>query len=153
MATEATMQTVESTSNDDWQAGVLAGIIGGIVMGAMMVVQMRSALEVAIPSMYFFSGGLAGFTIHVAHGAILGVVFAAVAATRNLSTGQSLGLGVAYGVALWAVLAVFVMPVWLSVVGSPANPPLPNVNVTSLVGHVVYGGVVGVAYSAVRDRF
>jgi uncharacterized membrane protein YagU involved in acid resistance len=153
MATETATQTVESTSNGDWQAGVVAGVAAGIAMGALMVVQMRPVLEVAIPSMYFLSGGLAGFTIHVAHGAVLGVAFAALAATRpELSTGTSLGLGVAYGVALWVVLAVLVMPVWLSVVGSPANPPLPNVNVTSLVGHVVYGAVLGAAYPAVRDR-
>ncbi len=42
------------------------------------------------------------------------------------------------------------MPVWLSAVGSPANPPLPNVNVMSLVGHVVYGAVLGVVYAALR---
>ncbi|SFR32627.1 histidine kinase [Halogeometricum limi] len=154
MATETATQTVDSTATGDWQGGVVAGVLGGIVMGALMVMQMRPVLEVAIPSMYFLSGGLAGFTIHVAHGAVLGVGFAAVAgALGTLSTGKSLGLGIAYGAALWLVLAVFVMPVWLSAVGSPANPPLPNISTTSLVGHVVYGAVVGLAYPAVRGQF
>ncbi len=43
------------------------------------------------------------------------------------------------------------MPVWLSAVGSPANPPLPNFNPMSLVGHVVYGAVVGATFPALRD--
>ncbi|KAB1192853.1 histidine kinase [Haloferax sp. MBLA0076] len=147
MASETATSRIETTATESWQAGVAAGALAAVVMGAMMVVQMRPVLEVAIPSMYALMGGAAGFTIHVAHGAILGVVFAGLAGYVGLdSTAKSFGAGVVYGVVLWAILAVLVMPVWLSVVGSPANPPLPNVNVTSLVGHVVYGGVIGIAY-------
>ncbi|KTG29254.1 DUF6789 family protein [Haloferax profundi] len=147
MASETVTSRIETTATESWQAGVVAGALAAVVMGAMMVVQMRPVLEVAIPSMYTLMGGAAGFTIHVAHGAILGVAFAALAGYVGLdSTAKSLGFGVVYGVVLWAILAVLVMPVWLSVVGSPANPPLPNVNVTSLVGHVVYGAVIGLTY-------
>jgi hypothetical protein len=151
MATETATQKTESTGTDAWKGGVLAGTAGALVMGAMMVVQMRPVLEVAIPSMYGLSGGAAGFAIHVAHGAVLGVGFAAVVSrTGEGSVPKLLGYGVAYGVALWVALAVLVMPVWLSAVGSPANPPLPNVSVTSLVGHVVFGAVVGAAYPGCR---
>lgn len=152
MATETTTATTESNTTNEWVGGVASGALAAIAMGALMVMQMRPVIEVAIPSMYFLSGGAAGFTIHVAHGAVLGVVFAAIASTRSdLTTAKSLGLGIAYGVAVWAVLAVVVMPVWLSAVGSPANPPLPNVNVTSLVGHLVYGAVLGLTYPTLRD--
>ncbi|KAB1187109.1 MULTISPECIES: DUF1440 domain-containing protein [Haloferax] len=146
MSTQTTART-ESTLDGNWVAGVAAGAVAAIVMGAMMVMQMRPVLEVAIPSMYTLAGGTAGFTIHVAHGAILGVAFAGLAGVLGLdTTAKSLGLGIAYGVALWVVLAVLVMPVWLSAVGSPANPPLPNISTTSLVGHVVFGAVLGLAY-------
>jgi uncharacterized membrane protein YagU involved in acid resistance len=153
MATETSTTTTAQTTDNAWQYGVVAGVIAGVVMGALMVMQMRPVLEVAIPSMYFLSGGAAGFTIHVAHGAVLGVAFAAIASTQpELTTVKSLTLGVGYGVVLWVVLAVLVMPVWLSAVGSPANPPLPNVNVTSLVGHVVYGAVLGAVYGGLRGN-
>ncbi|SFF75808.1 hypothetical protein SAMN04488063_0161 [Halopelagius inordinatus] len=152
MATETTTATAESNENYQWMGGVAAGAVAAIAMGAMMAVQMRPVLEVAIPSMYFLTGGAAGFAVHVAHGAVLGVAFAAIASARSdLTTTKSAGLGIAYGVAVWAVLAVVVMPIWLSAVGSPANPPLPNVNVTSLVGHVVYGAVLGLTYPTLRD--
>ncbi|ELZ87170.1 hypothetical protein C453_02429 [Haloferax elongans ATCC BAA-1513] len=154
MATDTATSRTESTLDADWQAGVVAGAVAAVVMGAMMVVQMRPVLEVAIPSMYTLMGGAAGFSIHVAHGAVLGVAFAGVAGVVDLdSTPKSLGLGVGYGIVLWVVLAVLVMPVWLSAVGSPANPPLPNVSTTSLVGHIVYGAALGVAYPAVERVF
>jgi len=153
MATETSTTTTAQIEENAWQYGVVGGVIAGLVMGALMVMQMRPVIEVAIPSMYFLSGGAAGFTIHVAHGAVLGVVFAAIASTQaDLTAVKSLALGVGYGVVLWVVLAVLVMPVWLSVVGSPANPPLPNVNVMSLVGHVVYGAVLGVIYAGLQGR-
>ncbi|WP_049985557.1 DUF6789 family protein [Halobellus rufus] len=152
MGTEtSTTERVAQSEQNAWQHGVAAGVVAGIVMGALMVMQMRPVIEVAIPSMYFLSGGTAGFAVHVAHGAVLGVVFAAIASTRGASTtARSAALGVGYGVVLWVVLAVLVMPVWLSAVGSPANPSLPNVSVMSLVGHVVYGAVLGVVYAALR---
>ncbi|QCC46329.1 DUF6789 family protein [Halobellus limi] len=153
MATETNTTTTAQVTENTWQYGVAAGVVAGIVMGALMVMQMRPVLEVAIPSMYFLSGGAAGFTIHVAHGAVLGMVFAALASTQaDLTTAKSLAFGVGYGVVLWVALAVLVMPVWLSAVGSPANPPLPNVSVMSLVGHVVYGAVLGGVYAGLQGR-
>jgi len=111
MATETSTTTTAQIEENAWQYGVVGGVIAGLVMGALMVMQMRPVIEVAIPSMYFLSGGAAGFTIHVAHGAVLGVVFAAIASTQaDLTAVKSLALGVGYGVVLWVVLAVLVIP-------------------------------------------
>jgi uncharacterized membrane protein YagU involved in acid resistance len=65
--------------------------------------------------------------------------------------GASIGAGAAYGLAIWVVLAVLVMPVWLSAVGSPANPPLPNISAMSAIGHLAYGIVLGAAYTGLAD--
>jgi hypothetical protein len=135
---------------EPWQAGVVGGIIGAIAFGAMMAMQMPAMLEMGIPAMYGLEGGLAGWSIHIAHGAVLGVVFAAVlTATGQARRGiaRTTALGVVYGVVVWAVLAVVVMPIWLSTVGFPMAPPLPNVDVGSLVGHAVYGLALGIAYA------
>jgi hypothetical protein len=138
------------TALEPWQAGVVGGIIGAIAFGAMMAMQMPAMLETGIPAMYGLEGGLAGWSIHIAHGAVLGVVFAAVlTATGQARRGiaRTTALGVVYGVVVWAVLAVVVMPVWLSTVGFPMAPPLPNVDVGSLVGHAIYGLALGIAYA------
>lgn len=152
MASKTRTRTGERTGTalEAWQAGVVGGIAGAIAFGAMMAMQMPEVLEMAIPAMYGLEGGFVGWILHVSHGAVLGVVFA----TLLTATGQShrgivrttvLGLG--YGIVVWAALAVIVMPIWLSAVGFPMAPPLPNVDVGSLMGHAVYGVVLGVAYA------
>jgi hypothetical protein len=133
-----------------WQAGTVAGVLGGVVMGVMLTMQMTPVIEHAIPAMYGLDGGLAGWIVHVSHAAILGVGFAAALTavdTSDWSNATTAAAGLAYGVVLWAVLAVLVMPVWLDAVGFANAPALPNVNVQSLIGHAVYGVVAGVAYA------
>lgn len=152
MSSQTATGAALSTEQGAWKGGVVCGLAGGAVMGVMLSVVLTPVIQVAIPSMYGLSGGLAGWVVHMSHSAVLGVVFVGLAGALSQysdSIGKSALLGALYGVALWVVLAAFVMPVWLSVVGSPANPPLPNFNATSLVGHVAYGVVLGVVYPAV----
>jgi len=69
------------------------------------------------------------------------------------STGKLVGAGAVWGVVTWVVLAALLMPVWLSVVGSPASPPFPNFAPPSLLWHLVYGVALGGVYAATADRF
>ncbi|WP_126663756.1 histidine kinase [Haloterrigena salifodinae] len=152
MSQEMATRTDERTTTAlaPWQAGTVGGILGAIVFGVMMAMQTPAVLEAAIPAMYGLEGGLAGTILHVSHGAVLGVVFAAllVAAGRShLGAGSTLVAGLVYGIAVWAVLAVVIMPIWLSAVGFGMAPAVPNVAVESLVGHAAYGLVLGVTYS------
>jgi uncharacterized membrane protein YagU involved in acid resistance len=153
MASETTTAVETSNERVAWRGGALAGLVAGIVMGAMLTMQMGPVIEVAIPSMYGLSGLGAGWPVHLFHSVVLGIVFAGIGSVLSDvdSVRRSAGLGLGYGVVLWVVLAALVMPVWLGAVGSPANPPLPNFNPTSLVGHVVYGLVLGVAFPYLKD--
>jgi uncharacterized membrane protein YagU involved in acid resistance len=151
MATETGRQTDDLTANRPaWQLGVLGGILAAVAFGAMMSVMMTPVIETAIPAMYGLSGGLAGWIIHVSHGAVIGVAFAALAEPFLDSPGQTLLAGALYGVVVWAVLAVLVMPVWLQTAGFAGAPAVPNVSQQSLVGHVVYGLVLGGAFAALE---
>ncbi|WP_306055125.1 histidine kinase [Natronococcus wangiae] len=152
MASKVRTRTDERTGTalEPWQAGTVGGIAGAIVFGAMMTAQSPAVLEMGIPAMYGLEGGLAGWILHVSHGAVIGVVFAALlVATGQSHPGvvRSTALGLAYGVVVWVVLAVVVMPIWLSAVGFPMAPPLPNVDVGSLMGHGAYGLVLGAVYA------
>ena len=157
MATETATATNEvSTETGDWKAGVAGGLVGGIVFGAMMSAMTPGVLQMAIPAMYGIEGpaGAVGWAIHMSHGAVIGLGFAAIASLKPGlvdSTGTSLGVGAGYGLLVWIGLAVIAMPIWLGAVGFPGAPPLPNVGVASLVGHVVYGAVLGGVYSATAD--
>lgn len=134
---------------EPWQAGTVGGVVGAIAFGVLMSVQTPAVLEMGIPAMYGLEGGLVGWFIHVAHGAVLGVVFAAVlvASGRDLTTRGIAAAGLGYGVVVWLALAVVVMPIWLSAVGFAMAPAFPNVGLPSLLGHAVYGIVLGVAYA------
>jgi len=156
MATETTTATDVSTGTGNWKAGVTGGLVGGIVFGAMMSVMTPGVLQMAIPAMYGVESpaGAVGWTIHMSHGAVIGLGFAALTSLRpdlGDSTGTSLGVGAGYGLLVWVALAVIAMPIWLGAVGFPGAPPLPNVGVESLVGHVVYGAVLGGVHSAVAN--
>lgn len=132
----------------DWQGGVVGGIIGAAVMGLLISVMKPPVLEMVIPAMYKLSGGVAGWTIHLSHGAILGVSFVALYQyTRfdNSVTAELTG-GLAWGFVTWVGLAALVMPVWLSVVGAAMPPMVPNFAIGSLIWHLVYGFVLGGTY-------
>lgn len=124
-------------------------------MGLLILAMNPPTLEVAIPSLYGLApppnAGL-GMAVHVAHGAALGLAFAAIVARFGVrDTSRLVGLGVAWGVATWAIFAALLMPVWLSAVGSPANPPFPNFAMPSLLWHVVYGLGLGGVYAVLGE--
>lgn len=109
-----------------------------------MASETTTAVERPTEQFAWKGGALAG---------LLGAVAAGAAGALGYgdSVGRSAGLGIGYGVVLWVVLAALVMPIWLGAVGSPADPPLPNFDPMSLVGHVAYGLVLGVAFPLVRN--
>ena len=135
--------------------GIVAGVVAAAVMGAMLTTMLRPVIESAIPALYGLSGLAAGWAVHLFHGAVFGGLFAAVASRDPLddyaaSLGGAVGVGAGYGVVLWVVAAALVMPVWLGAVGFPAAPSLPNLDPQSLVGHLVFGVVLGGAYAVLR---
>jgi len=156
MSTTTNTPRPTDVTDGTWQAGVLGGIAGAAVMGALVVVMKASTVGVAIPSMYGLAppkNALAGLVVHLSHGAILGVVFAGLVGVIGAdSTRTQVGIGAAWGVVTWLVLAALVMPVWLGAVGSPASPPLPTFAPPSLLWHVVYGVVLGGVYAGIEDR-
>ncbi len=160
MATETTTESatgVSSYREHAWQSGVLSGLVAGVVMGIMLTAQMRPVIEHAIPALWGLDGGAAGWTIHLINSAVFGVLFAAMVSLTGLRTpadsvGKSAVIGVGYGVLVWVVAAVVVMPIWLQAVGFPQAPGVPNVSVGSLIGHIVFGLVLGALYPVVRSR-
>lgn len=156
MSTQSETAAAAESLPGNWQAGVLGGIIGAAVMGALVLVMNPPTLAVAIPSLYTLappSSPAAGLLVHISHGAVLGVVFAAgVGQLETRSTGRLAVAGVAWGVVTWGVLAALLMPLWLGVIGSPASPPFPNFAPPSLLWHVVYGVVLAGVYAVTSDR-
>lgn len=148
-------QRVESPRRPPWVSGVFAGLIGGVLMGVVMMTAMPGVLDTAIPALVGMAGIGAGWVVHLSISAVFGVVFAALVTVTPLrrygdSYGRSLVVGAAYGAVLWLVAAAIVMPIWLSAVGFPSPPPVPNLNSMSLLAHLVFGASVGLTYPAIH---
>ncbi|SEP09028.1 hypothetical protein SAMN05216388_103225 [Halorientalis persicus] len=138
----------------EWVSGAAAGLAGGAVMGVLFSVLVPPVIEAGIPALFGLSGGLAGWVVHMSLSAVFGVGFAALVTLTPLSKDtdaplQLVGAGLLYGAVLWIVAAAIVMPLWLTAVGFPMAPPLPNLDAMSLVGHLAFGTVVGLFYSYV----
>lgn len=165
MATETRTTTdLGGVTIEKWAAGAVGGFLGSILFGLLMqFVIPAPMLEMAIPAMYGIEGpALAtGWAIHQFHGVALGLAYVAIVQAGPLReparrVGSAVALGVGYGVLTTAVLAVLVMPVWLSTLGFPGAPPFPNLAIPgtlmSLLGHIVYAIPVAVAYALVARK-
>ncbi|MFA9427978.1 histidine kinase [Natronorubrum sp. A-ect3] len=145
-------ETRTKTRFEYWQAGLLGGVGGGLVFGVLMTMTMQPIIEMAIPGMYGLGPSLAvGWAIHMFHSVVLGVGFAILIRTTGFE--ERLGsnftiaaAGLAYGVVLWLVLASFVMPAWVGVM-TEMTPPVPDWSGQSLMGHAVYGVILGLLYA------
>lgn len=159
MASTETVIRVEQPrmTKSVWAGAAVAGIAGGIIFGMMMQMMMRDVLEVAIPGLFGLGPSLAlGWGIHLFNSAVFGLAYAAVVQldplaeyAERVTTGAGLGLG--YGVIIWVVAASIIMPLWVGAM-LPMNPPVPDFNLTSLVGHAVYGLILGALYPLLVAR-
>jgi hypothetical protein len=153
--TQGLERTEVIRGSHSWQYGVEAGLIGGLVMGVLFSLLMPPVIENAIPALVGLSGGIAGWVVHMSISAVFGVVFVAALTQPRIAAvaetaGGVVGLGLAYGVILWIVAAGIVMPLWLSAVGFPSPPPLPNLGLMGLLTHLVFGLVLGASYHYLR---
>ncbi|GAB6879365.1 hypothetical protein JCM17823_16390 [Halorubrum gandharaense] len=164
MATEtSTASATAGVTSKQWAAGAIGGFVGSIPFGLMMMYVMPPPLlEMAIPAMYGIEGPAlaAGWAIHQFHGVVLGLTYVGIVEFGGLrDTARelpgALGFAVAYGVLTTVVLAVLVMPIWLSTLGFPGAPPFPNfaipATIISAIGHIVYAIPLAVAYAVASE--
>jgi len=170
MATETRSFAHVQNPVDRLSHGVFGGLVAGLAMGVM--VQLVLGRMTAIGALYTLGEPslTVGWVAHLFHSALFGALFAVAGGPQLVArlaarspvgdslNGNSLGGypagllgGVAFATALWAVNIGFVWPVWLGTVGL-GGPPVPNFAVQPLVGHLVYGALLGLAVVALGSR-
>ncbi|MEX0788577.1 MAG: hypothetical protein WD040_07245 [Anaerolineales bacterium] len=141
--------------------GIVAGLMAGIPFGVAM--QMMSAPTPdggAIPMMIMVAmvvrsqSVVIGWTYHLFNSAVIGAIFAGLLGRRAQTYAGSLVWGSLYGIAWWVLGGLVLMPLLL---GMPAFAPLAmadmrSVAIGSLVGHVMYGLILGLAYVWLEAR-
>jgi len=123
------------------RAGAIAGAAGGVPFGIMMAVMGMLPMVAALVGSSMAGVGLG---VHLVISALIGAPFGVVAMKATQSARGTLLLGVANGVLWWGLGALILMPLGL---GMPENvfaigPP----QLMSLVGHLVFGAVSGIAF-------
>lgn len=126
-------------------AGILGGLAGGVVFGVMM--QMMGMIPMI--AMLVGSESMAmGWIIHLAIASFIGATFALLLGGRANRPGSSTALGLGYGLVWWILGPLLIMPARLGMPTFMIN----DMTVNSLIGHLVYGAVLGLTYALVRPR-
>lgn len=127
------------------QAAV-AGVVAGVGMG--LVLQFLAGGVGIIGALYGNPTSVVGWITHLFHSVVFATVFLAAGSHPRLarwvySPWQVLGLAVGFGILLWLGAAGIIMSLWLNAVGIQAT--IPNLDPVSLVGHVVWGLLLGLS--------
>ncbi|HJR33767.1 MAG TPA: hypothetical protein VJ817_02375 [Gemmatimonadales bacterium] len=134
-------------------AGAVSGLIAGVVFGMMM--QMMKAptpdgMEVPMMAMVAkvvrSDSMVVGWLFHLVNSLLIGGAFGLLFGSKLHSLGSGAAWGALYGVFWWVLGGLILMPVLL---GMPAfsalrDPMMRPVAMGSLVGHLIFGVILGV---------
>jgi uncharacterized membrane protein YagU involved in acid resistance len=125
--------------------GVYGGLAGGLIFGIMM--GMMGMLPM-IAKMAGSSSPVIGLGIHLIISAIIGVIFAVLVGGRLRTLGATVAAGLVYGLAWWFLGPLTLMPLFMGMgVGVNWTATAMTAAMPSLVGHLVYGGILGAVYA------
>jgi hypothetical protein len=141
MATIPSVRTEASTLPQSLRGGIVGGLVGGVVYGVMMAFM---GLLPMVGMLVGVENAVVGFVVHMVASAVFGAAFGFIASWLEQGWLLALGGGAAYGVLLWVVGALTLMPLMLGmndmvlVVGST--------QLLSLMGHIIFGMILGAVY-------
>jgi signal transduction histidine kinase len=131
---------------------VATALVAGVGYG--LVSEAFGGSVAGIGVFYGTADPVVGWLTHEFHSVVFGFVYVAlvslVPARYGSGLGTYVGVGLAWGVVLWAVAAGVVAPVWLWLSGIPAS--VPNLTVPLLASHVVWGLSLGLL-TALADEY
>jgi len=127
--------------------GTLAGIVGGWAFGKWMA---QVNFYPLIAGLVGSNSKMIGESLHFLFAVIIGVSFAFLFQREARGYGSSMACGAAYGIFWWFLGPLTILPLWSR---RPVDWSIGHASELfgSLVGHIVYGVIVGLLYAAV-DR-
>jgi hypothetical protein len=140
-------------------AGIIAGLIAGVVFGILMTMMQAPTPDGGSMPMMGMVAQVVGSTslvtgwlYHLFNSAVIGGLFGWILGNRIGGIGSGVGWGAGYGVIWWVLGGLILMPMFL---GMPAFAPLQMpmmrpVAFASLMGHVVFGVILGAAFVPFR---
>ena len=127
--------------------GSAAGVVGGWAFGKWMA---QVNFFPLIAGLVGSNSRMIGESLHFVFAVIIGITFAILFQSEVRGFGSSMVCGVAYGIFWWFLGPLTILPIWLRRPLDWSNDHASDL-FGSLVGHVVYGLIVGLLYAAI-DR-
>lgn len=140
-------------------ASVIAGLIAGIAMGLMMQMMMAPTPDGGQMPMIAMVGQIvgsptiaAGWIYHLFNSAVIGAIFGWLLGDRVHGYAAATGWGAAYGFVWWILGGLILMPIMLGMQAfAPLMmPPMRMVAMGSLVGHLIFGTMLGAGFLWMR---
>ena len=128
--------------------GVYGGLTGGVVFGAMMATM---GMLPMIGMMVGQPSALVGFLVHLVISALIGISFAVLFDRFLGSVSGGLTYGLVYGGTWWLLGPLTLMPLMMGM-GLNWNAAAASQMLPSLVGHLVYGALLGTTYVWLKGR-
>ena len=128
--------------------GAVAGIVGGLLFTLVM-------LEIGyLPTVARLIGARSagtGLAVHLLISILIGISYGLLFRRHNLDIGSALAWGVGYGLLWWVLGALTLLPLLLG--GAPQwSAQAVAATLPSLVGHLAYGGALGMTFYALEVR-
>jgi uncharacterized membrane protein YagU involved in acid resistance len=128
-------------------AGAVAGLGGGLVFGIIMgLMGMLPMVAMLVGS----ESAVIGFIVHMVISAIIGAIFGLVATRLPENLGTAAFAGALYGAFWWVLGALILMPLMLGM--SEMVFAVGPDQWMSLVGHLMYGVILGLLFIPLRRR-
>lgn len=128
--------------NNKYVAGVVAGIVAGLAYGLMMaligltplVAKMTGKESIAIEWM-----------VNLVYSGFIGVIYVWWFGNKLLSIEKSVVFGLIHGIIWWILGALILRPLVFGM-HIQLGYPFESTNLMFLIGHLVYGVVLGIVY-------
>lgn len=127
--------------------GVVSGIVGGIAFGLMMAAQNMLPMVAMLIGQ---ENPLIGFIVHMAISAFIGATFSLIVLRLPSRLVSLVIAGGLYGVIWWVFGALILMPVMLDM--SAMVLQIGEMQIFSLIGHLIFGVLMGATYKIAGER-
>ncbi len=129
-------------------SGIIGGLIAGVVFGFIL---MRMGTLSSAGCLLGLSDPLSGFIVHLIFCGILGIIFALIFCKGCTTFYNSTLWGIVYGIIWWFIGPLILCP-WLAGTTISWNEGKFAHALPMLVGHLVFGFVLGITYYWMRSR-
>jgi uncharacterized membrane protein YagU involved in acid resistance len=127
--------------------GVVGGVAGGLVFGIMMAAQ---GMMPMIAAMVGSQSEIIGWIVHFGISVFIGGTFGLIASRLPAGWVSVVVGGLVWGLVWWVAGALIIMPLALGM--NEMVLQIGQMQINSLIGHLIFGAIMGVVYRLIGQR-